>query len=153
MKWSIEGDGGTIATVTAERWEQNEVSGRMGMAFYDHENELIAWFSGPRAFTRLDDEEAEAAPRTHSRRAPRAPAPELDNSPIASDGEAQLSPAEVCALMKEKIGDRPRKQVAGEISVNPSHLGQVLGGHTRASAKMIAWLGLQPLNRSPRARE
>jgi hypothetical protein len=156
MKWRVESDAGVGATVEAERWACVDIDGQTGVGFYKDadSDKLAAWFSGPRMLECIESEAAASGRAPWKANGSGKGRPAFDpNAPIARDGDREYTPDEVKALLLEKIGDTPRKRVAGEMEVNASHLGQALNGQIRASAKMIKWAGLEPIDRRAGPRE
>jgi hypothetical protein len=148
-KWRVESDiEGVGGTIEAARYTSVEVEGNLGIGFYVDDSENMAvWFSGPRVLELLEsDDERPSKANGSGARKPRSSTFDA-NAAIAKSGDIEYTPEQVKALLLEKIGETPRKRIAGEMDVNASHLGQALNGQIRASAKMIKWAGLEPIDR------
>jgi hypothetical protein len=150
MKWTVTAIGGLTATILADRWDRVDLGDESGIGFYKNGSDaMVAWFSGPQSFALIEEDAGEPAPASRGRRA----APGLGTEPIATDGSNRFSPSEVLELMKEKVGERTLKDVAAENEWNVNVLGQVMRGNSRATGKMITWLGLQSVTRRTRGEE
>jgi hypothetical protein len=155
MKWRVESDEGVGATLEAARWACVEVGDATGIGFYkEGSDKMFAWFSGPRLLELIEG--APAARKGNGAARPEGAARRVidPDSPIARAADnTEYTDKQVQELLIQKIGGRPRKDVALEIDVDAGMLGQVLKGKRRASAKMIRWCGFEPIDRRTASRE